>query len=141
MTTIVLKPGREKSLLRRHPWIFSGAVQHVDENIAPGASVDVLSSQGDFLARGAYSPQSQIRVRVWTFEDQAVDADFFRRRIADKQRRGRNIKVFCDGMHGSGQHGFFSRQRIQRVFADGRIKQQLLNGAALFSTEFFYLFQ
>lgn len=80
--SITLKPGREKSLLRRHPWIFSGAVQHADEpSAASGATVDLLSFKGDFLARAAYSPISQIRARVWTFEDEPVDAEFFRRKI------------------------------------------------------------
>jgi 23S rRNA (cytosine1962-C5)-methyltransferase len=78
---ILLKPGREKSLLRRHPWIFSGAIQRVDDEPASGGTVDVLSSKGDFLARAAYSPHSQIRARVWTFDDEPVDADFFRKRI------------------------------------------------------------
>src|SRR6202142_1073748 len=81
MASLILKPGREKSLLRRHPWIFSGAIQQADANIASGATVDILSSNGEFLARGAYSPQSQICVRAWTFEDQSINADFFRRRI------------------------------------------------------------
>jgi len=81
MGNIILKPGREKSVLRRHPWIFSGAIQRVDEATASGATVDVLSSKGEFLARGAYSPQSQIRVRVWTFEDETVDEEFFRKQI------------------------------------------------------------
>jgi len=81
MASLILKPGREKSVLRRHPWIFSGAVQQVDQNIASGATVDVLSSNGEFLARGAYSPQSQIRVRVWTFKDESVNEEFFRKRI------------------------------------------------------------
>ncbi len=81
MPSVILKPGREKSILRRHPWIFSGAVQQVDQSLASGATVDVLSSNGDFLARGAYSPQSQIRVRAWTFDDEVVDAEFFRKRI------------------------------------------------------------
>jgi 23S rRNA (cytosine1962-C5)-methyltransferase len=76
-----LKPGREKSLLRRHPWIFSGAIQHADENIASGSTVDLLASDGTFLARAAFSPHSQIRARVWTFEDEAVDKEFFRRKI------------------------------------------------------------
>jgi 23S rRNA (cytosine1962-C5)-methyltransferase len=79
--SITLKPGREKSLLRRHPWIFSGAVQHVDDEPASGGTVDLLSFNGDFLARAAYSPTSQIRARVWTFSDEPVDADFFRKRI------------------------------------------------------------
>jgi len=82
MPTLTLKPGREKSLLRRHPWIFSGAVQRVDGDPEAGATVDLLSSKGDFLARGDYSPHSQIRARVWTFDpSEAVEADFFRRRI------------------------------------------------------------
>ncbi len=81
MSSIILKPGREKSVLRRHPWIFSGAVQQVDHETDSGATVDVLSSKGEFLARGAYSPQSQIRIRAWTFDDEAVDAEFFRKRI------------------------------------------------------------
>jgi 23S rRNA (cytosine1962-C5)-methyltransferase len=83
MPALVLKPGREKSLLRRHPWIFSGAIGRVDGNPDSGGTVDLLSSKGDFLARAAYSPNSQIRARVWTFDpSEAVDADFLRRRIS-----------------------------------------------------------
>jgi 23S rRNA (cytosine1962-C5)-methyltransferase len=82
MASLILKPGREKSLLRRHPWIFSGAVAQVNRNPAPGETVDVRAADGTWLARAAYSPASQIRARVWTFDpDEAVDADFFRRRI------------------------------------------------------------
>lgn len=81
MPSLILKPGREKSVLRRHPWVFSGAVQRVDEEPASGGTLDVLSSNGDFLARASYSPHSQIRARVWTFNDEPVDKDFFYRRI------------------------------------------------------------
>ncbi len=81
MASLILKSGREKSLLRRHPWIFSGAVERVDKDSASGATLDVLSFNGDFLARAAYSPLSQIRARVWTFNDESIDADFFRKRI------------------------------------------------------------
>jgi len=82
MPAITLKPGRDKSLLRRHPWVFSGAIAHVDGNPQPGQTVDVLDSKGVFLARAAYSPHSQIRARVWTFDpSETLDADFFRRRI------------------------------------------------------------
>lgn len=81
MSAIILKPGRERSVLRRHPWVFSGAVQNVEGEPASGATVDVLSSKREFLARAAYSPASQIRARAWTFEDESVDADFFRRRV------------------------------------------------------------
>lgn len=81
MPALALKTGREKSLRRRHPWVFSGAVQHVDEGIASGATVDVLSAHGEFLARAAYSPHSQIRARVWTFADESIDRDFLAGRI------------------------------------------------------------
>ncbi|MEW6406178.1 MAG: class I SAM-dependent methyltransferase [Chloroflexota bacterium] len=78
---IILKPGREKSLLRRHPWVFSGAIHTADENIASGSTVDLLSFNGQFLARASYSPHSQIRARAWTFDDEPIDKEFFRRRI------------------------------------------------------------
>ena len=82
MPRLTLKPGRAKSLLRRHPWIFSGAVARVNGNPAPGATVDLLAADGQFLARAAYSPRSQIRARVWSFDpSEPVDADFFRKRI------------------------------------------------------------
>jgi 23S rRNA (cytosine1962-C5)-methyltransferase len=81
MAKVNLKPGREKSLLRRHPWIFSGAIHSADDNIASGSTVDLLSSDKKFLARASYSPISQIRARVWTFEDEPVDKEFFRKRI------------------------------------------------------------
>src|SRR5829696_6544867 len=81
MPAVILKAGREKSLLRRHPWIFSGGIHHADENIASGGTVDLLSFNKEFLARASYSPSSQIRARVWTFEDEPADKEFFRRRI------------------------------------------------------------
>jgi 23S rRNA (cytosine1962-C5)-methyltransferase len=81
MASLILKPGRERSLQRRHPWIFSGAVDRIEGDPGPGETVDLFSSRGDFLARAAYSPQSQIRARVWTFENERVDEDFFQSRI------------------------------------------------------------
>jgi len=91
---VILKAGREKSLLRRHPWIFSGAIQQADSNIASGATVDLLSSEKQFLAQAAYSPNSQIRARVWTFEDELVDKEFFRKRIrsAVETRQRSNVE-------------------------------------------------
>jgi 23S rRNA (cytosine1962-C5)-methyltransferase len=82
MQRIVLKPGREKSLKLRHPWIFSGAIARDETAQDSGETVDVVAADGSFLARAAYSPQSQIRARVWTFNaDEAVDGAFFRRRV------------------------------------------------------------
>ena len=90
---VILKPGREKSLLRRHPWIFSGAIQQADANIASGATVDLLSSDKQFLARASYSPHSQIRARVWTFEEEVVDGEFFRKRIQATLKTRRRLNV------------------------------------------------
>ena len=81
--TVRLKAGREKSLRRRHPWVFSGAIERLEGEAAAGATVELVSSAGESLGRGAYSPASQIRARVWTFEaGEDIDAAFFRRRLA-----------------------------------------------------------
>ena len=78
-----LKPGREKSLRQHHSWIFSGAIATADAPLASGATVDVVSANGAFLARAAYSPVSQIRARVWTFDPrESIDDAFFARRVA-----------------------------------------------------------
>ncbi|MEX2143205.1 MAG: class I SAM-dependent methyltransferase [Anaerolineales bacterium] len=79
---LILKPGREKSLRRRHPWVFSGAVAEVRGEPQQGATVDLMSGDGEFLAQAAYSHQSQIRARVWSWErEQVVDAGFLRGRL------------------------------------------------------------
>ena len=75
---IKLKPQRDKSFRHKHPWIFSGAIAFQDENPSPGETVAVLSSEGDFLGWGAYSPNSQIRVRFWSFDEQElINPSFF----------------------------------------------------------------
>ena len=75
MSAIVLAPGRERSVLRRHPWLFSGAIARVEGKPAKGETVLVRSHSGDVLGRAAYTPSSQIRARMWTYdEDTPVDA-------------------------------------------------------------------
>ena len=79
---IQLKPGREKSLRRRHAWVFSGAIERVNGKPTSGDTVELRSASGQVLARAAYSPASQIRARVWTFDPaEEVDAAFFRNRV------------------------------------------------------------
>jgi 23S rRNA (cytosine1962-C5)-methyltransferase len=68
---IVLKRGREKSLRRRHPWIFSGAIERVLGKPAAGDTVEVRAADATPLALAAYSPNSQIRARVWSFDPAA----------------------------------------------------------------------
>ena len=83
MATLTLHPGKEKSLLRRHPWLFSGAIAQLDGRARPGDTVDVVAHDGRPLARAAWSPASQIRARVWSFDaEEAIDHAFFKRRVA-----------------------------------------------------------
>ena len=80
MNPLILKKGREKALKRRHPWIFSGAVEKASGK--PGETLEVRDASGKVLGLAAYSPNSQIRARVWTFNPaEEVDAAFFRGRI------------------------------------------------------------
>jgi 23S rRNA (cytosine1962-C5)-methyltransferase len=78
--SIRLLPGKERSLERRHPWVFAGSI--AKGRADPGETVRVEDSSGRFLAWGAYSPQSMIRVRAWSFDEaERIDAGFFERRI------------------------------------------------------------
>jgi 23S rRNA (cytosine1962-C5)-methyltransferase len=81
---LILRPGREKSLLRRHPWIFSGAVERIEGKPQSGDTVAVVAGDGRPLGVAAYSPASQIVARVWSFDPGVrIDAEFFCRRIAE----------------------------------------------------------
>jgi 23S rRNA (cytosine1962-C5)-methyltransferase len=80
---VILQPRRERSLLRYHPWVFSGAIARVEGEPSAGDTVEVHAADGQWLARGAYSPESQIRIRLWTWQaEERIDLDFFRRRLA-----------------------------------------------------------
>ena len=83
MTKIILRKGREKSLIRRHPWLFSGAIAEVDGNPQPGETVAVASADGSIYGHGAYSPRSQIRTRIWSFHpDEEITPNFFYTKLA-----------------------------------------------------------
>ena len=80
MKTIRLREGKERSLLRKHPWVFQGSVEKGKAD--PGETVRVESHDGQFLAWASFSPSSMIRVRAWTFDEaERIDADFFARRV------------------------------------------------------------
>lgn len=82
MKKVHIKKDRDKSLKRKHPWVFSGAINKADENIKPGETISVVSSSGQVIGKGAFSPSSQISIRMWTFNDtEEVNTDFFKRRI------------------------------------------------------------
>ncbi|MGB7538988.1 MAG: class I SAM-dependent methyltransferase [Anaerolineales bacterium] len=96
---LFLKPGREKSVRQKHPWIFSGAVQKVTGDPEPGETVEVYDHQGKWLARAGYSPHSQITARVWTWDaGQEVDVDFFRRIILQAEALRKPLQEYTDGI-------------------------------------------
>lgn len=96
---LILKPGREKSLRHRHPWIFSGAVERVEATPGMGDTVVVTAANGAFLARAAFNPQSQIRARVWTFDPaEEVDEAFLRRRVEQSVARRARVKPGSNGL-------------------------------------------
>lgn len=78
---IIIKPNREKPIVNQHPWIFSGAIDGVRGNPAPGDIVDVVAKSGKFLARGYWNPKSQIQVRILTWQDEEINADWWRRML------------------------------------------------------------
>ena len=98
---LILKADRDKSLLRRHPWIFSGAVECIDGAPASGDTVAVRDASGKFLAWAAYNAESQITARVWSWrETDVIDKEFFRNHIALalKARRALGLGRDCNGM-------------------------------------------
>jgi 23S rRNA (cytosine1962-C5)-methyltransferase len=83
MAKLVLFPDKERSLLRRHPWLFAGSVGRLEGKARPGDTVEVLADNGRLLGRAAYSPNSQVRARIWSFDpDESIDDVFFKRRVA-----------------------------------------------------------
>ncbi|MBX0330338.1 class I SAM-dependent methyltransferase [Oscillochloris sp. ZM17-4] len=83
MATITLRPGRERPVIQRHPWVFSGAIDSVRGDPVDGEPVDVLAPSGDWLARGLWSGSSQIRARLCTWDpNQHLDDEWLRDGIA-----------------------------------------------------------
>ena len=81
-SAIYLEAGREKALKRKHPWIFSKAIKKMKGKPGLGDTVDIYDANGQFLAIASYSPHSQIRARVWSFDqNETIDPAFFEKRI------------------------------------------------------------
>lgn len=111
--TVTIKKGRDKAILRRHPWVYASAIRAVQEHIEPGMMVRVHDVHGDFLAYGSYSPDSQIRVRLWSWDvavkpendflyDRMKEAFEYRDRFIDKSTTNayRLVHAESDGIPG-----------------------------------------
>jgi 23S rRNA (cytosine1962-C5)-methyltransferase len=97
MKSIRLREGKERSLLRRHPWVFQGSVERGKAD--PGETVRVEAADGRFLAWGAYSPESMIRVRAWSFDEaERIDRACFERRVAAALALRRRLPIASDGV-------------------------------------------
>ena len=107
---IHLKRGKDESLRRFHPWVFSGAIQRIDDNIEEGETVEVLSAEGEFIAVGHFQ-QGSIAVRVLSFRRVTIDDEFWASRLASALQMRQAIGL-CDNdrndsyrlVHGEGDH-------------------------------------
>ena len=97
MKTIRLKDGKERSLLRRHPWVFDSAIAKGGGD--PGETVRVESHAGQFLGWASFSPSSRIRARIWSFDEaQRIDAAFIEARIAQAVAARQWFDIQSDGV-------------------------------------------
>jgi len=97
MKAIRLRAGKERSLQRRHPWVFEGSIARGGADA--GETVRVESAEGEFLGWGAFSPKSQIRVRIWSFDEaQRIDANFFEQRIAKALALRTRLPIASDAL-------------------------------------------
>jgi len=97
MKVVKLREGKERSLLRRHPWVFQGSV--AGGKADSGETVRVESFEGKFLAWASFSPSSMIRLRVWSFDEaERVDAGYFERRIARALELRTRLPIASDGV-------------------------------------------
>jgi 23S rRNA (cytosine1962-C5)-methyltransferase len=119
MPSVFLKPGREKSILRHHPWIFSGAIEKIEGNPGLGETVEVRATDGSRLAWGAYSPQSQIAVRIWTLDpEQPVTPAFFRARLDRALAARRALGFNLAPESGITSHASLSAYRLVNAESD-----------------------
>lgn len=128
MIRLTLKPGREESVLRRHPWLFSGAIAG-EEGDGSDGHAEVLDSRGKALARGAYSPGSQIRARLWTFDGRMPDETLFRERFENARAlRRRTVGADTTGYRLLHSEGDLCPGVILDLFGDTALLDLLTEG-------------
>ncbi|HEX4438521.1 MAG TPA: 23S rRNA (cytosine(1962)-C(5))-methyltransferase RlmI, partial [Thermoanaerobaculia bacterium] len=129
MIRLTLRPGREASVLRRHPWLFSGAVASTQGDGADGLA-EVADASGRVLARGLYSPDSQILARLWTFDGRPVDAALFRERFtAAGELRRAVLPAETTGFRGVNSEGDLCPGVLLDLYGDAAVLELTTSGA------------
>ena len=115
MNRIILKRGKEESLLRYHPWVFSGAIHHAEGHISEGDVVRVCNANGDFIATGHYQ-QGSIAVRVLSFDDVAIDDAFWHRRLSQALAVRQRIGLATPHSNTDESHSALNAQRSTTAY-------------------------
>jgi 23S rRNA (cytosine1962-C5)-methyltransferase len=132
---LVVKPGREESLRRRHPWLFSGAIAEASGDGSDGLA-EVVGPGGEVLGLGAYSPGSQIRARIWTFDGRAPGPDLFRERFAGARRlRVEIVPPGTTGYRGVNSEGDLCPGVLLDVFGDVAVMDLTTEGTVRWREE------
>jgi len=136
MINLYLKPMRERPVINGHPWIFSGAIERAEGDAQVASVANVFDCKKNWLARGFYNPKSQLRVRVLTWQEEAIDASFFSSRLSRalafrvEQLNGpTNAYRLCNG------EGDFLPGLIVDRYADYCVCQFFTAGMELFKDE------
>ena len=135
MIRLTLKPGRQESVLRRHPWLFSGAVASAEGNGSDGRA-EVLDAEGRPLARGAYSPGSQIIARLWTFDGRTPGAPLFEERFRMAERlRERVVPAETTGFRALNSEGDLCPGVLLDVYGDTAVLELTTEGTEVWGPE------
>ncbi|HEY3122475.1 MAG TPA: class I SAM-dependent rRNA methyltransferase [Thermoanaerobaculia bacterium] len=128
MIRLRLKPGREASVRRRHPWLFSGAVSSAEGDGSDGCA-EVLDADGQPLAHGSYSPDSQIVARLWTFDGRLPDAGLFRERFeAARSLRERVLSEETTGFRAVNSEGDLCPGVLLDIYGDVAVLELVTEG-------------
>ena len=126
---IILKKGKEKPILRGHPWVFSGAVAKAERDLFPGEIGEIYSGDGSFLGMGQFNPNSQIILRLLTREKETLDSSFYRRRLLEANAlREERIKRKTDAYRMINAEGDYLPGLIVDRYGDVLVAQFLTAG-------------
>ena len=136
MQRIYLKKGREAPILRGHPWIFSGAIEKVEGDHEDIGVADIFDTQRNWIARGLFNVNSQIRVRVVTWKNEPIDENFFTRRLSQAlSLREKYLAATTDGYRLINGEGDFLPGLIVDRYNDFLVCQFFTAGMEMFKAD------